>query len=183
VSLRCFWNSLLHRLLQSLHRQLHLQSKRVIPIPGTWWETRYLCQYFYDFFFRRERENCGQVLRMLDSQSEILRKAVISQSILRSRWKNSREKLLICPETGEENAITLGEAHILIELQVANQVWCALECACIRWFVDIMHLNQNLKAQLRHSNALLAEKNEELQRCQLQCLKLQKQMEILATPP
>jgi hypothetical protein len=59
---------------------------------------------------------------MLDVQSRLLRQLVKSHSQLKDQWKQSRERLLVSPGVGEENAITLGESHVILELQMSNQV-------------------------------------------------------------
>lgn len=59
---------------------------------------------------------------MFTAQATMLRSVLASNTKLREEWLRSKEKLMLSPGTGEENAITLGEAHVLVELQVANQV-------------------------------------------------------------
>jgi len=59
---------------------------------------------------------------MLDAQSALLRQAVESHAVLREEWRRSKERIMLGPDGGEEVTITLGEAHVLLELQVANQV-------------------------------------------------------------
>ena len=76
---------------------------------------------------------------------------LVSNATLRDVWKRSKEKLLLAPAGGEENAITLGEAHVLLEMQLANQA---------------LHAQvENLKVQLEH-------KSRELQTSQVECMKL-----------
>jgi hypothetical protein len=59
---------------------------------------------------------------LLDAQSVMLRRAVESHAVLRDEWRRSKERIMLGPEQGEEAAITLGETHVLLELQVSNQV-------------------------------------------------------------
>mmetsp|Transcript_42073 Transcript_42073/g.71506 ORF Transcript_42073/g.71506 Transcript_42073/m.71506 type:complete len:442 (+) Transcript_42073:369-1694(+) len=102
----------------------------------------------------------GEVEHLLDSESAMLRQMLTSHASLRSEWRKSKEKLLIGPEAGEENAITFGEAHVLLELQVAHQ---------------------NLRAQLEQNRTLLAQKSEELRQSQMECLQLKKLLNVGAT--
>jgi len=91
-----------------------------------------------------------EITHMFDGQAAMLRRLVSSNAKLRDEWRRSKEKLLLGPAGGEENAITLGEAHVLVELQVANQALSA-------------HV-ESLKAQLES-------KTRELQASQIECAK------------
>ena len=90
------------------------------------------------------------ITHMFDGQAAMLRRLVSSNAKLRDEWRRSKEKLLLGPAGGEENAITLGEAHVLVELQVANQALSA-------------HVD-SLKTQLES-------KARELQASQIECAK------------
>lgn len=84
-----------------------------------------------------------QVQSLFEEQATMLRKMIRSNAVIRDEWRRSKEKLLLAPEVklsararsvsrlfsrtelrqvGQEQAITLGEAHVLLELQIANQV-------------------------------------------------------------
>ena len=52
----------------------------------------------------------------------MLRQVIESHGALRDEWRRSREKLMCAPGEGEHSVITLGDAHVLLELQIANQV-------------------------------------------------------------
>lgn len=92
-----------------------------------------------------------EVTHLFDAQATMLRRLVASNATLRDEWRRSKAKLLLSPSVGEENAITLGEAHVLVELQVANT---------------------SLNAHVETLKAQLELKTRELQASQLECAKL-----------
>jgi len=99
-----------------------------------------------------------EVNDMFATQAKMLRSVLASNTKLREEWLRSKEKLMLSPATGEENAITLGEAHVLVELQVANQ---------------------NLKAQLEQSRMQLAERDCKYAELQTGFAELQRKCELL----
>lgn len=75
-----------------------------------------------------------RIERTLEAHSAILRSAMESHFELRKQWEQCKTRVLLDPASGEESAINLGEAHILLEMQLANQVRQSLvspRCLCV----------------------------------------------------
>eukprot|EP00622_Pseudochattonella_farcimen_P007971 FR744111.1.p1 GENE.FR744111.1~~FR744111.1.p1 ORF type:complete len:241 (+),score=17.92 FR744111.1:102-725(+) len=99
-----------------------------------------------------------EVHDMFTAQSKMLREMLTSTTTLREEWLRSKEKLLLGPEVDEQNAITLGEAHVLVELQLANQ---------------------DLRAQLDRTRAQLDNSDRRLRTCQASNVELQNRCDEL----
>uniref|UniRef100_A0A7S2E301 Uncharacterized protein n=2 Tax=Octactis speculum TaxID=3111310 RepID=A0A7S2E301_9STRA len=102
--------------------------------------------------------NDDDVNGIFDAQSRMMRQVLRANTQLRKQWQCSKEKFLSSPESGQQTAITLGEAHVLLELQVANQ---------------------NLRAQLEQSQAQVSEHESRLQAEQLRYTELQQKHDLL----